>query len=259
MPVVVDVGRKVDGCNRRCGRTSRSAMKKNLNLVEMSRAKKHGKVVTPNLPQLQDKETQTPILCQNEGRESMVLGPSEARETGVFGPNNGILCCPSEGMGSVGLAPNEERKSGVLGLNAERENGILGTNEGIEDELLGLYEWIESPSEESESGGVGANKERGSEVMGASAERRESEWHSLVSWLDDDVGFLQEEWEWIELEDKVREDAVKRWPWMWSSNNGDGDGDYLSMDGIEQEQFGSWLMSGDIDCLVKEDVTKMLL
>ncbi|RWR76461.1 SANT/Myb domain-containing protein [Cinnamomum micranthum f. kanehirae] len=245
MPEDMGVGKIVGCCKRRGGRTSRSAMKNNLNLVEMGREKQHGKSVTPNLPQLLDKEAQT-WQCQNVGRESMALGPSEDRETEGFGPHVGLKCgilsCPNERMGSMGLATNEERNSG------ERENGNLGTNEAIGDEFLCLDEGIDGPNEESEGGVVGANKESESEVMGASEERRESEWSSLA-WFDDSVGGLQEEWEWNKLEDKMKADgAGETWPWLQSSSS-NGDQDYLSMDEFEQEQIGAWLMPGDIDAL----------
>ncbi|XXG54002.1 hypothetical protein AAC387_Pa03g1990 [Persea americana] len=250
MPVDMGADKIKGGCKRRGGRTSKSAMKNNLNLVEMSREKQHGKSVTPNLPQLLDKEAQTSIPCRNEGRESMALGPSEDRETEGFGPHVylkcGILSCPNEGMGSMGSA-TKERKSGVLGSNKEREHGKLGTNEAIGDEFLCLDEGIDTPNEESEGGVVGANKERKSEVMGASDERRKSEWSSLASWFDDCVGGLQEAREWNKLEDKMKADgAGERWPWLQSSSS-NGDQNYLSMDEFEQEQIGAWLVPGDID------------
>ncbi|XP_077242849.1 uncharacterized protein LOC143883371 [Tasmannia lanceolata] len=268
MPVAMDIGKLASGCKRNCGRTNKSAMKKNTTKAGMRREKHQDKESPSSIFGQKEKESMVlgsyghtgVVLGSNEGRENEVLVPNECLESGMMGP--------FREQGSDVLDPNEERgsviwdrcewlengylsssKSGMVGAHEKIKNGVWGTNEEGESGVMDTKEERENgvlgTNGEGESGVMDTKEEIENGVMGVNEERSESEgksneWSSTMdSWVEEDWM----DWRiWEGLEDKVREEGQEIWSCLWESDIGEGDFE-------EEKLYSDWLMSSDNNVL----------
>lgn len=238
LPIVMDLIKMTSGSKRKGGRTSRSAMKKNLNnassTAEIPSIHKKPAIGASEgglLSPIPEKETlSNAIVDHNKENESMIFNPHEAEEekeslleflypggdgaTTMVGPyerleGTEMLCLNDHLMGDGNgfLTFSEDVENGLMHLSGERESGVFGSNKG-------------TTSEERDSG-----------VLSYSSS-------SVTSCFDDEWG----DWGWNSVIEgqKMGEEGEEILSWLWEDDNGGGE---MAEDCEKQKAFAAWLFS----------------